>query len=382
MTNDRYAKPAGLLFAAAAVWIASTYTQTPAAAQRQPAPAAAKDAAHPPAGSRPPRAFSLSITGLVRQPLNLTRQDLRRFQMSEVQINDVKADGDYWGVFVFRGVPLKTLLDQAAIAKESAVFRREMDLGIVARSRSGKRVLLSWGEVFYRNPGEIIVAYEAAPVVPHHGCDECHSPEEYEDRLRQLDRAIGFPKLVVGGDFYADRSLEYVVSIEVADLGRDKGLHIAKGQGPSRLWSKQIVLPGEKGKQVVIRDLAGRRRFRVDVMKSGTGAGYHGVRRYSGVTLRGLLASQGFAFDPERGFLLSAADGYRILISSGELFGSASGFRIVVADRLNDRPITEDGRFVVVIADDLHADRWLKAPARIDVVRATEPAPAIATHKR
>ena len=80
-------------------------------------------------------------SGLVRQPLNLTRNDLRRFQMAEVQINDVKADGDYQGVFVFRGVPLKTLLEQATIAKESAVFRREMDLAIVVRSRSGRRTV-------------------------------------------------------------------------------------------------------------------------------------------------------------------------------------------------------------------------------------------------
>ena len=58
----------------------------------------------------------LSITGLVRQPLNLNMGDLERFQSVRVQLNEVMKDGTYKGAFFFRGVPLRTLLDTAYIA--------------------------------------------------------------------------------------------------------------------------------------------------------------------------------------------------------------------------------------------------------------------------
>jgi hypothetical protein len=54
--------------------------------------------------------------------------------------------------------------------------------------------------------------------MPHKSCQSCHTPDLYQPWLDQLNRKIGFPKLIVANDFYTDRSLEGVVSIEIIDL--------------------------------------------------------------------------------------------------------------------------------------------------------------------
>jgi hypothetical protein len=51
-------------------------------------------------------ASTLAITGSVRQPLNLTRQDLNRFDAIRVQLNEVMSDGSFQGVFYYSDVPL------------------------------------------------------------------------------------------------------------------------------------------------------------------------------------------------------------------------------------------------------------------------------------
>ncbi len=41
----------------------------------------------------------LSITGAVKQPLNLTIGDLAKYQNMQVQLNEVLSDGEFRGVF-------------------------------------------------------------------------------------------------------------------------------------------------------------------------------------------------------------------------------------------------------------------------------------------
>ena len=184
-------------------------------------------------------AASLSITGTVRQPINLTIEDLQRYQSVRVQLNEVMSDGKYRGVFYYQGVPLKDLLETACIEKEETAFSKKVDLAVVVRNRQGTQVILSWGEIFYKNPGEIIVATSAAPIMPRHDCTACHDSDEYKSRLDQLFRKIEFPKLVVTGDAYADRSLEGITDIEVLDL-RPK----MPGKKMKALFSPEFTITG------------------------------------------------------------------------------------------------------------------------------------------
>lgn len=98
---------------------------------------------------------ALSITGLVRQPLNLTLNDLKNLHGVQVQLNEVFKDGSYKGSFMYRGVPLRTLLELADIQKDQGHFKKRVDLAITVKNEDGQQIALSWGEVFYKNPGRI-----------------------------------------------------------------------------------------------------------------------------------------------------------------------------------------------------------------------------------
>lgn len=305
----------------------------------------------------------LSITGLVKQPLNLTVEDLERCQSIRVQLNEVMEDGGYRGVFYYRGVPLRTLLELASIEKEETEFSKNVDLAILVRNRQGKQVALSWGEVFYRNPGGIIVATSATPIMPHKACKRCHNPEDYKPRLDQLHRKIGFPKLVVSSDTYADRSLEEITSIEILDL-RPK----MPAKKLKKLFSHEFTITGAVGKTVTFKDLSPYPRRVMKIKHLGEGKGYHGLDKVEGVYFKTILDKAGIAPDLNKVVLISAPDGYRALFSYGEIFLNPSGERIIIADRMNGQPIENGGKFFLIPPDDLMADRDVKSIEKIEVI--------------
>lgn len=313
---------------------------------------------------------SLTISGAVQRPLALDRQTLLEFPTVTARLNDVHRDGQYHGVFFYRGVPLRLLLDQAGVVKTGGLFNRELDLAIVARSRLGEVAVLSWGEVFYRNPAEVLLALEATPHHPHKACDKCHAPEESKPWLDELARQVPMPKLIVTRDFYTERCIEDVISIEVIALGADHGLHVEKGKGPKPLFAPSFELRGLGKTPLVFESPKGYPRRAVEAIQAGDGTGYHGIKHFEGVSLRAVLEKLGVTPDPAGALLLSSPDGYRVLLSNAEVLTAQDGELLVLADRKDGQPESDGGRFHLVIPTDLSADRWLKSVARIDILRA------------
>ncbi len=306
----------------------------------------------------------ISITGAVKQPLNPSLADLNKFTPVSVRLNEVTRENNFQGAFYYGGVPLRTLLELADIQKVGTDFNKAIDLAIVIRSRDGKQTVLSWGEVFYRNPSGIIIAASAEPVMPHKSCQACHKPEVYQPRLDQLKRPIGFPKLVVANDFYTDRSIEDITGIEVLDLHPKIDTKKTKD-----LYSPSFNITGAVKQTLDIKDLSSYPHKEIPAKQIGDGKGYHGLRIFEGVPLLDLLNKAGIEPDPDTVFLISAPDGYRSLLSYGELFLSPHGENIVIADRAAGRPLKENGRFILILPDDLSADRWVKAVDKIEVIR-------------
>lgn len=305
----------------------------------------------------------VSVTGCVSQPLNFSLEDLERYQSISVQLNEVMEDSSYRGVFYYSGVPLRTLLETAFVQKGETAFSKGVDLAVRVRSRDGKQVALSWGEIFYKNPGRILLATSARPIMPHHDCKTCHTPEEYKPRLDQLHRKIGFPKLVVTGDAYADRCLENVSAIEVIDLCPGKPAAKMK-----KLFSPECTVTGRNVKTIVLRDLSNRPQRTLRVKHLGEGKGYHGVNGFSGVPFKSLFEDAGVRADLSLVFLVSAPDGYRSLFSYGEVFLDPLGDRIILADKMDGKPLKQGGKFFLIPPDDLMADRDVQAVKKIEVL--------------
>jgi DMSO/TMAO reductase YedYZ molybdopterin-dependent catalytic subunit len=306
---------------------------------------------------------TLTISGLVKHPFALTVDELAGFEAITVRTSDITKAGEFHGVFTTRGVPLKSLLEVAAIQKEGAGFNKHLDLAIVVRNKAGKKVTLSWGEVFYRNPGDVTIAFSSVPVTPHKGCTGCHTPDFYQPYMDQLSREICLPRLVIAKDFESDRSLEGIVNIEVVNLNTKPEVR-KKGE----LFSPQLTVSGAVKKPLSVKDITAFQRATMTVNMVGDGRGFHGRKEFEGVPLVDLLSKAGIEADLSSVVVVSAPDGYRSLLSYGELFLSTQGNRIIIADRANGTPLQKNGKFLLVLPDDLSADRSVKAVEKIEVI--------------
>jgi precorrin-4 methylase len=306
---------------------------------------------------------TVSITGQVRHPLHVSVDDLSKLGDSRVRLNEVFKDGSFHGVFSYEGAPLRTILKLAEIEKTDNDFSKAIDLALVVRNSRGEEAVLSWGEIFYRNPDDVILATSASPIIPHVSCDKCHEPEEYKPWRDQLTRTVGLPKLVIADDFHNDRCLESVTAIEVVDLRPP-----ISSRKMDPLFSPAFTVTGQVEKEIAFDDLSSFPHKNLTVKQAGDGRGYHGLKRCGGVPLTHILEHAGIEHNMCSAILVSAPDGYRSLLSYGELFLSSFGDDVLIADTAYKAPIQDDGKFILVPPRDLAADRWVKAVEKIEVL--------------
>jgi hypothetical protein len=304
---------------------------------------------------------SLTVKGLVEQPLKLNLDDLEVFSSITVQLNEIMKDGGFQGNFYYRGVPLRSLLETARIQKKRKNFFKGIDLALAVRNKAGKQVVLSWGEIFYRNPATIVIATSAQPIMPHGDCKACHDAEFTKRWLAPLHRKVGFPKLVVTSDTWSDRSLDHVTEIEVVDLKPDLPTQKVK-----ELYSPEFEVAGPGTTSVTVKDLSSFSRIRTRVSTVGEGKGYHGTHDVSGAPFKAVVERQVSKVDLNSAFLVSAPDGYRSVLSFGEVFLSPAGERILLVDTIDNEPTKENGKFIMMPPDDVMADRWIKAVSKIE----------------
>jgi len=304
---------------------------------------------------------SLTVKGLVEQPLKLNLDDLEVFSSITVQLNEIMKDGGFQGNFYYRGVPLRSLLETARIQKKRKHFFKGIDLALVVRNKAGKQVVLSWGEIFYRNPATIVIATSAQPIMPHGECKSCHDAEFTKRWLAPLHRKVGLPKLVVSSDTWSDRSLDNITEIEVVDLKPD-----LTSQKVENLQSPEFEISGLGLTSVTVKDLSSYPRIRTRVSTVGEGKGYHGTHDVSGAPFKAVVERQVSKADLNSAYLVSAPDGYRSVLSFGEVFLSPAGERILMVDTIDNEPIKENGKFIMMPPDDVMADRWIKAVSKIE----------------
>ncbi len=304
----------------------------------------------------------LSVTGLVQKPLNLSLDDLSRFQSGTVRLNEILRGNRFNGVFRYRGVPLRTLLEFASIRKQVDEYSKPIDLAVIVRSGNGNRAVLSWGEIFYSNPHDVLIAFSAEPVMPMKECRSCHKTGSFEKWEKPLHRKAALPKLVLADDFFTDRCLEGVVNIEVAALKKE-GLR----SRPETIYSPAITITKNGSVLRQIKELPRGSRVEIQAKQVGDGKGFHGMRSFSGAPLSEVFSRAGIAPSLESALMITAPDGYRSLVSWGEITLAMDGSSVILADKENAKPLG-DGKFYCVMGHDLSADRWVKAVKEIEII--------------
>ena len=304
----------------------------------------------------------VTIGGMVGQTLQLDMADLGLLAQAKLKLNEADAQGGSMGSFFCQGPPLQNILKLAGWRKPAGEFPKKVDLALLVTARDGKQVLVSYGEIVFRNPGDAVLAASVTPVMPKKPNDA--DPEH----LKQLARKVRLPKLALASDFSRVRCLEGVRDIQVITLPPKpfKGLHHPP-------YCKEIKITKADGSVKTLKGLEGMKRVETTLKCIGEGRGWEGLRRFSGVALKDILLAAEVDPSPTKGILVSSGDGYRSVISSSELFGSEAGARIILADTLEGKPIDHGGRFLMAVPGDLWADRWVKSVAEIQVVDYKRP---------
>ncbi len=270
----------------------------------------------------------VTVTGLVKHPQRLTLEDLANYRSLTVRNTEVASDGAFQGVYSYQGVPLQHLLQAAGVAKEGGDFTKAIDLAIEVRNRQGQRALLSWAEVAYGRPGDVIVAFSAKSLLT---------------KGQTSPQVVPLPRLVVANDFYADRCLMDIVSIEVLDPTPD---------AETRRFS--LTETPSSTAEVTTKIVWG-------------GARFDGVQNFSGTPLVDLLRKAGVVDDPQATFLVTSRDGYRSLLSYGELFWSPLGRRILLAENMDGQPLGNKGECWLVLPDS-SANRYVRDVMSIEML--------------
>lgn len=298
----------------------------------------------------------LSLSGLVKFPFHFSGKTLSQLPQTQVRAIEASrheriAEEGWFRTYRYYGVSLKTLLELAHVEKEEGQFRRLMDLAIVVRGSSGQAVL-SWAEICNVDSKGAIIALrsETVQTLPAF-------PTQAPDQKL-------FPRLVLGGDFYADRYVDNVFSIEVVSPAPpatfNKGKHT---------YSPAVTIGGDLPRPIVIEGLSRYAKIAVVSKQSGHDPGYFGILSFSGASLLEILSREGISLDRDTVILATSSDGYRACLSYGELVLSPNGKRIILADKSQGKAFGEFGRFNLIFPDDQNADRWVKTLKSIEIIR-------------
>lgn len=320
----------------------------------------------------------VKVTGSVKTSLTVDQTVVASVARSIEKIRLAAPDGRYRATVEASGASLWSLLDKAGVEKKTPDgFNRPIDLLVVVKGRQGHEALFSIGELqMGLQAGRVLLADRLRLLIPHHheeipplaepdgwlevtaraaltvpeGCVSCHA----EKKVPAVDLPRGVC-LVAAGDPWPPRFVEDVVEVSVRQVGVTVPAHMKKGAkaGPT------VSLVRLDGSSVVLNAAAlsalGQTSFADAAF--GMGRGFHGVHTWSGVPLaRVVAANVPAATDLDRLWVLvTAADGYRTVLSGKELFAGVRDALLATSE--DSQPLGERGPMRLVVPADFYVDR-------------------------
>lgn len=331
----------------------------------------------------------VALDGCVAKPLTVDAVALQAASPHFRLVKVSSPEGSYRGAYEVSGASLRQLLARAGVRKAvDDGFPRPLDTYLLVTSRTGERVVLSWGEVeMVGDDAAVLLADRLRSLLPHHhdedtlegwnrgllgpaerravdvgSCASCHAGPRPAPIVTPQGTC-----LVPGRDRRGERFLGEVREIRVCQAGPLSGVKGKKGEA-TRVEEPVLVLPGGRTVKVDPALLQGLPPVTWQDVTFGAGRGYHGDHSWSGVGLSALLRKAlGRDVDPRRlALLVTASDGYRSLYSGGEMAFSALGEGLLLADSEDGKPIAGgDGRYRLVPRGDFFVDRAVRSVAEL-----------------
>lgn len=320
----------------------------------------------------------VAVVGSVQTEIKADAKGLAELPRVADRVRVAWPDRRYRGTYEVSGPTLFSLVGKAAVTKKvEDGFNRPIDLLVVVKGRSGQEALLSIGELeMGMQGGRVLLADRLRLLVPHHhdeipplaepdgwlevgtraglkvpeGCGDCHTEKKVPD--------LSIPKgvcLVAAGDGWPVRFVEDVVEVSVRQVGVKVPGHMKKGAKPG----PTVLLHRLDGTSVPLNAaaLGAVSRLSFTDASFGMGRGFHGIHSWTGPSLAQVVAPHVPAgTDLDRLWVLvTAADGYRTVMSGREVFGDPNN--LVLGATEDEKPLDDRGPYRLVVRNDFFIDR-------------------------
>jgi hypothetical protein len=296
----------------------------------------------------------LIIEGEIANPGKVDFSALQQHSLivKETLLDDTGGDR-FVGAYRYDGYSLFDILNERIIKKaNSEEFNPIIDLYVEIESKTGEKVVFSWGEIYYpNNLHRIIIAGSVSRIVP--------------SRTKELWPLPATSKIVAASDLVTERNISDPVKITVKSI--KKSYAVVKGMSP--MYSKEIKL-FEGDKQLgVISPVKEKEDITFYTIFYGRGRGIHSTSPFNGMLLRNVLAEY-YSINRENlmmgVFCIAGQDGYRSAISFSELFNRNDQQEYLL---VRTEPDEDGGLFRVFAAADFFSDRAIKSVSEIILMR-------------
>ena len=293
----------------------------------------------------------IMVQGEVENPGSV---DLRPLPIRSVAVKEMGIESGkpvFKGAFFVNGYALYDILNTTNFKKAPEnTFHSAADLYVLVENDKGQTAAFSWGEIYYRNSFDILIAKTIQRIDPARSKVSYALPDA--------------PTLICAGDLWNVRYLSNPTKITVKSwrgmMPKDK---------PKDIYSAELEVVTKTG-NFAIREVGAAvpKRTYIDV-GYGHGMGFHGYENITGYLLNDLLAAK-LKPTPEmlKGWLAvgSAKDGYRVVFSLSEIMNRGDNQDLILVDKKDDRG---SGRYLLYPPGDFFADRDIRAVQKLELFR-------------
>jgi hypothetical protein len=293
---------------------------------------------------------SILVQGEVQNPgpVDFSSLPIRSIAIKEMGIE--KGIRVFKGAFFVNGYSLYDILNSKSYKKAPEnTFSPPVDLYVVVENDKGEKAVFSWGEIYYRNSFDILIAKTIQPINPVRAKASYILPEA--------------PRLISARDLLDVRFISNPSKITV------RSYHGAMPkEKPENIYSPELKIVTKTG-AFTIGDIGPsiEKRAYTDVAY-GHGMGFKGNENVSGYLLKDIISAQ-FAPTPEmlREWIAvgSAKDGYRVVLSLSEIMNRSDNEESLLIDKKDS---AGNGRYMLYPSGDFFADRDVRAIERLELL--------------
>jgi hypothetical protein len=292
---------------------------------------------------------NILVQGEVQDPgiVDLGRLPIRNTPVKELALENGKQV--FKGAFFVSGYALYDILSSKKVKKAPEdTFSPLVDMYAVVENDKGEKAVFSWGEIFYRDSFNILIAKSIQSINPAKIKTSWPLPAE--------------PQLICANDLLSVRFLSNPTKITVLSYHGS-----AASEKPKDVYSPEIRVVAKRS-SAVIRDIGPSIEKRhYESVHYGHGMGFKGVQTITGYLLKNLISANG-KITPENLrqdiAVVSAKDGYRAVFSMSEIMNRNDNQDFLLND-LKDSP--KEGRYTL-IAPDFFVDRNVKGIEKMEFI--------------